>query len=65
MPHPRQNSVPVGKIPKRNSLRVEAKFDGLIIISPLLDFDEVIELHSPALVKPSLGQIKEEIFTLP
>jgi hypothetical protein len=34
--HPRQNRVPAGKTFRRNSLRLEAKFDDLIITIPLL-----------------------------
>jgi len=56
LPHPRQNSVPAGKILKRNCLRLEAKFDGLIIIDPLLDLDEIIRPRWTTHVKSSAGQ---------
>jgi hypothetical protein len=36
VPHPKQHSVPSGKTFRRNSLRLEARFDGLIITIPLL-----------------------------
>jgi len=34
--HPRQNKLPAGNTFRRNSLRLEAKFDDLIITIPLL-----------------------------
>jgi hypothetical protein len=58
LPHARQDRVPAGKIFWRNSLRLAAKFDGLIITIPLLDFDEIIELHLTLPIRQSFRQTK-------
>jgi hypothetical protein len=55
LPHARQNSVPTGKIFRINCLRLEAKFNVLIIMGPLLDFDEIIEPQLTVLFNLNVG----------
>jgi hypothetical protein len=56
LPLARQNKLPAGRTFRRNSLRLEAKFDGLKITIPLLELNEIIELHLTKDVKTRVAQ---------